>query len=61
MVRGIADLASVPVAERIGSVWIFPVDIVDMTDVPIDPRDVAAARMALLVVRIEHCNVSIGE
>ncbi len=46
MVRGIADLASVPVAERVGCVGIFPVDVGDGTHMTIDPRDIAAARMA---------------
>ena len=45
MVRGIADLAFVPVSERVGCVWILPVDVIDMTDMTIDPGDITAARM----------------
>ena len=45
MVRGIADLAFVPVPERIGVIRIFPVDAGDRTHMTIDPGDITAARM----------------
>ena len=45
MVRGIADFGFITVPERIGVVWIFPVDVGDGTHMTIDPRNIAAARM----------------
>ena len=47
MVRGIADFGSfAAVTERIGCVGIFYIDVCNVADMPVDPRDVAAARMA---------------
>ena len=54
MVRGIADFEFISVAERVGCVWIFPVDVVDMTDVTVHPFDIASPRMARIDIPVKQ-------